>query len=125
MFKIEKREFYSWPVEHTIGNSGGERELMKFDALFKALPTSAVKDISERSGKGLDDDTFLSEVLYGWSGLAGKDGAEFAYNAENRRLLLELYPGLAGSIYVSWFHSVTGGIGSAANLLLGMAARKN
>jgi len=123
-FTIKKRESYQWTVEHVISKEDGKPEVMRFNAEFKALSKSKVKELAERIGNGMKDDEFLDDALIGWSGLKDETG-DFAYTDSNLERLLESFPGLAGSIYTAWFESVSGGLGGVAAVLLGAAARKN
>lgn len=123
-FTIKKRESYAWTVEHVISRSDGKPELMRFDAEFKALPQSKVKEISGRLSKSdLKDDTFLAEVLAGWHGLQNEDGEVFEFSEQNLRSLIELFPGLVGSFTSAWFESILG-VGETF-AAIGRAARKN
>lgn len=121
-FQIKKRESYSWTVNHVVSRSEGEPNLMVFDAEFKALPQSKVRDISERLRKrAINDDQFIDEILSGWRGLANEAGETFDYSPANLKTLMELFPGLVGSITAAWFESVLG----LGDSILGKAARKN
>ena len=118
MFKIQKRDTYPWTVEHVVAVVQGKPELMKFDAEFKALPSSRATEIlgALQTGK-MKDPEFLAEVLSGWHGLGDgrtADGQEFKFDQTNLELLIELYPGIVGSFTQAWMESISGA-----------AARKN
>jgi len=123
-FAIKKRDSYRWTVEHIIGKTDGKPEVMRFDAEFKALSRTEYQALSARltGATRMSDEQFTDEVLTGWHGLVGEDAAEFAYDKTNVAKLLELYPGIAGSIMSAFMDSVSGGFAGA---LLSQAARKN
>lgn len=90
----------------------GKPNVMRFDAEFKALRTPQVGELLERlRAGGMKDQEFLREILVGWHGLGdGREGevTELAYDQTNLELLIELYPGLVGSITQAYMDSVSG-----------------
>jgi len=113
-FKIQERKTYPWTVEHVVAVVAGKPELMKFDAEFKALPQSRIEEMMKLAqADKLNNDSFLTEVLVGWHGLVGEDGAEFVYDKTNLDKMTQLYPGVVGSIVRAYMESIIG------------AARKN
>ena len=118
MFEVKERKSYTWTVEHVAGEKGGKPNVMRFDAEFKALRTPQVGELLERLRAGdMKDQEFLREILMGWHGLGdGRAGelTEFAYDQTNLELLIDLYPGIVGSITQAYIDSVSGA-----------AARKN
>src|SRR5258706_14286768 len=114
-FAIKKRDSYRWTVEHIIGKTDGKPEVMRFDAEFKALSRTEYQALSARltGAAKMSDEQFTDEVLRGWHGLAGEDGAEFAFDKTNLAKLLDLYPGIAGSIMSAFMDSVSGGFARA------------
>lgn len=123
-FAIKKRDSYRWTVEHIIGKTDGKPDVMRFDVEFKAVSRTEYQALAARltGPSKMSDEQFTDEVLRGWHGLDGEDGAEFAFDKTNVAKLLELYPGIAGSIMSGFMDSVSGGFAGA---LLSQAARKN
>lgn len=112
-FTIRKRESYRWTVEHALQKVGGKPDVITFDAEFKALPQKRIEELMARARVGeADDEAFFTEILVGWHGLEdgrGEQSEAFPYSPENRRLLLDLYPGIASSFSRAWVESVIGG----------------
>lgn len=101
-FTVKERKSYRWTVEHVVGQRGGKPDVMSFDAEFRALTQAAVQELMKRVRAGeVKDPEFLDQILVGWHGLSdarGQNEAEFTFDKTNLDTLLELYPGITGSI---------------------------
>jgi len=111
-FKIEKRDSYTWSVEHVISMHNGKPEVMRFQVRFKGLTQSEVDKLLQASTAGkLTDSEFLGAFFLGWlpGELVKGNAEEFTYSAENLDELGTLYSGIRNSIVRAWVESVSGG----------------
>lgn len=107
MFVLSQSSSYTWPVTVEFPVSGGKYDKQTFDAEFKRLPQSAIKELTDRAAKGeLNDSDFVKEILVGWKGITdGKDEVPFSSQALEQ--LLEI-PLVAAAIAQAFFGSVAG-----------------
>lgn len=108
MFVLKQSSSYKWPVKLELPVDGGTFSRYTFDAEFKRLPESRIKDI----GKAIDanevtDIDMAREVLLGWQGIQDKDGNEFPFSEQNRETLLDI-SGVGKAVVISFFESLAG-----------------
>ena len=102
-FKIEKREFYRWTVEHVLSKKdGAPDEVMKLDVEFKALP-------AEEAGKAIelvrtDPMKGFEHILVGWHD--APEGWDFSMKKVEE--LFEFYPGISSAFIRAYMESVFG-----------------
>lgn len=66
-FVLAQTESYSWPVTVEFPIDGGRFEKQSFDAVFKRLPQTRIREIWDLIQAGeLNDDELCAEVLTGW-----------------------------------------------------------
>lgn len=104
-FVFKKGQVYTWPVAFEVPVSGGKSEKKSFEAKFKLLKQSEVRDLVQ--GEGASDLSFCEKVLVGWSGVQDEAGSEIEFNAENMAEVLE-FPGVARAIVLAYLESLAG-----------------
>lgn len=106
-FVISQSSTYTWPVTVEFPADGGRTERQTFDAEFRRLTQSRVRELADaiQSGELTDADIAL-EVMTGWSGVTDGD-AEIPFSDRNLRQLIEL-PLVASAIVVAFFGSLSG-----------------
>ena len=110
MFKLSDKTSYTWPVKYRVPD-GGKYADVEFTAEFKRLTSSRLEQLARDAGEGkVNDDTFIAEVLLGWSGIKTAAGEEFEYSAGNRDLLLDTFPGLRYAVVTAFQESIAGAV---------------
>jgi hypothetical protein len=104
-FVFKKGQVYTWPVEFEVPVSGGKTEKKTFEAKFKLLKQSEVRDLVQ--GEGASDVAFCEKVLVGWSGVQDEGGSEIEFSAESMAEVLE-FPGVARSVVLAYLASLAG-----------------
>jgi hypothetical protein len=107
MFVLSKSGSYSWPVEIETPSSGGKHEKHSFDAEFKRLPQSKVKELLDSSVEENSDKPFVKAVMIGWKGIADEKGQEIPFSQEALEDLLEV-PQAAKQIVFAYMKSIGG-----------------
>jgi hypothetical protein len=108
MFKISQSESYSWPVIVELPISGGRTDKQNFDAVFKRLPQSRIKEIGEQiKSEEITDEQLIREIVLGWSGIVGDDGKEVPFSDGALTKLIDI-PLVARSLIASWYASISG-----------------
>jgi hypothetical protein len=114
MFKIDVSDTYYFPVTVEQPIDGGKFQTSTFDAQFKRLSKTEIKDIFARlpvAGKEvenqLDDDGILDAVLVGWKGIEDSSGEALPYSITNRSALLDVQ-GVSNGIVQAYFASLSG-----------------
>lgn len=107
-FVLSQSSTYSWPVTVEFPVDGGKTEKQTFDAEFKRLPQSRIKEIALAiDANETNDIDIAQEVLVGWSGVT--DGSsEIPFSDKALKQLLDV-PLVATSIVVAFFSSMSGG----------------
>lgn len=106
-FVLSQSSTYTWPVAVEFPVDGGKTEKQTFDAEFKRLPQSRIREIAQAidAGEVTDYDIAL-EVVVGWSGVT--DGSsEIPFSDKALKQLLDV-PLVATSIVVAFFNSMSG-----------------
>ncbi len=104
-FIIKKASNYIWPVKHKVPIDGGRYETQTFDAEFKRLTDSRLKELLKDDKN--TDQIFCVEVLVGWKGIQSEDKLEIPFSESSRDELLD-QPGLAAAIVTAYLESVAG-----------------
>jgi hypothetical protein len=107
MFVLSQSTSYTWPVTVEFPADGGRTEKQTFDAEFKRLSQTRVKELADAIQSGeLTDADVATEVMLGWSGVTdGSDEVPFSQAALKQLLDLPL---VASSIVVAYFGSLSG-----------------
>ncbi len=108
MFKLDQSQSYSWPVAVEFPISGGKFEKQTFDAEFKRLPQSRMKEVLSTETETIPDLEFSKEVLLGWKGIQAADGSEIPFSESARDQLLDV-PLVARAVVMAFLNSATGG----------------
>ncbi len=108
MFVLKQSETYTWPVTVKFPVSGGRHSEEKFDAEFKRITQSKVKEIQQQIADELITDIDLAkEVLVGWRGVLDENKNEIPFSIEAKEQLLDV--ALVGSaVAQAFFESFSG-----------------
>lgn len=105
---MNKAQSYFWPVSVERPISGGKFEKETFDAEFKDLPQSRIKEIQKLiANEQIADIEFCKEVLIGWKGVNDGSGQDVPFSESARDGLLDISL-VAGSIVRAYFASLSG-----------------
>jgi hypothetical protein len=108
MFVLSQSQSYFWPVEIEMPVSGGKFEKSTFDAEFKRLAQSRIKEILKQLGESdYGDSDLCKEVLVGWKGILDENKAEVPFSESARDQLLDVAV-VAGCIVKAFFASLNG-----------------
>lgn len=107
MFVLSQSTSYTWPVTVEYPIDGGRTERQTFDAEFRRLSQSRIRELADGlSNSDLTDADVAAEVLVGWSGVT--DGEqEIPFSDRALRQLLEV-PLVASAVVVAYFNSLSG-----------------
>ena len=107
MFVLSQSESYTWPVTVEFPVDGGRFDKQNFDAEFRRLPQSRIREIWELiQGGDLNDDELCNEVLTGWDGIQDAKGNAVPYSEKAKVDLLNV-PLVAAAIVSSWLDSLS------------------
>lgn len=108
MFVLSQSQSYSWPVTVELPTSGGKFEKSTFDAEFKRVSQSRIKEIQKQiEANEITDSDFCRDVLVGWKGIQDESGEiPFSEGARDRLIDVAL---VAGAIVKAFFTSLAGG----------------
>lgn len=104
-FVLKKGASYTWPVKFETPASGGRYDKHTFDAEFKRLSDSRLKEVL--NSEAAKDTDFAREILTGWSGVKDESGNEMPFSQTAVDELLEV-PGIASAIVKTYLESLTG-----------------
>lgn len=114
MFKINASDTYFFPVTVEQPIDGGKFQKSTFDAQFKRLNKTEVREIFARMPSAdkevenpINDDGILDLVFVGWKGVADSDGQDLPYSETSRIALLEVQ-GVSNGIVQAYFNSLSG-----------------
>jgi len=108
MFIIKKSESYIWPVVVKFPMSGGRHAEERFDAEFKRVTNSRIREIQKQIEKEeISDIDLAKEILVGWKGVHDDEKNEMPFSIENKEQLLDVAL-VAGAIVTAFFESITG-----------------
>ena len=118
MFVLKKQASFKWPVTFSMPGDGGIQEENSFDAEFKQLPQSRIREITEEAtrrqkelddgvtGKdGISDVSIADEILVGWDDITDGD-KEVPFTKATKKQLLEI-PMLASRLVEVYFEAYT------------------
>lgn len=108
----------SIPVTLYLHADHGQFAAHQFTVDFKRLGKKRRDEINElvavgKSEPGSDEvkrmsiPELLDEVVVGWGGMFGEDGALVPYSREERLATEEVYPGLEQAMAVAWFDAMS------------------
>lgn len=108
MFVLKQSDTYTWPVTVKFPVSGGRHTEEKFDAEFKRITQSKIRDIQQRiADDQLTDIDLAKDVLVGWKGVLDENKNEIPFSIEAKDQLLEV--ALVGSaVAAAFFESFSG-----------------
>jgi len=107
MFKLAQNETYFWPIKVDVPQDGGTFIQQKFEAKFKRLSQTRLKEISKQLDEGIINEVDVCrEVMVDWKGV-GNDSGPLEFCESNFSLLLENVYAVRG-IYLGFFESVAG-----------------
>lgn len=106
-FVLTQSSSYTWPVTVEFPTDGGRTEKQTFDAEFRRLSQSRLREIAQAIDTNeITDTDIATEVLVDWSGIT--DGtSEIPFSDKALRQLLDI-PMVATAIVVAFFSSVNG-----------------
>lgn len=105
MFVISQSESYAWPVEVKLPASGGTFDKHTFEAEFKRMPASRIRELIAR--EDILDIDFCREVMVGWKGIVDNNMKEIPFSETARDRMLDV-PGVAQAIYAAFLESHSG-----------------
>jgi hypothetical protein len=105
MFKLSQSDSYSWPVKVSLPTDGGRFIEQTFDAVFKRLSQSKIKEML--AVEGGTDSEFCKDILIGWKGITDDNGAEIPFSEDARDKLLDV-PSVANATVEAYVTSASG-----------------
>lgn len=92
MFKLAQSVSYFWPVTVEIPVDGGKFEKSNFDAEFKRMSSTEVKEFRKSllDGSFASDEIVAKTLLIGWKGISDSDGSELPFSETNKQKVLEI-----------------------------------
>tara|TARA_R100001443_G_scaffold62527_1_gene72440 strand:- start:967 stop:1311 length:345 start_codon:yes stop_codon:yes gene_type:complete len=107
-FTLKQSNTYRWPVQIDIPVDGGKHERHTFDAEFKRVTQSRIREMGEQiENNEITDADLVTEVLLGWDGINDEDGNAIKFSQKSLADLVDI-PMLATSISKSFFDSLAG-----------------
>ena len=107
MFIVKQTQSYFWPVKVEFPIDDGKFAKQTFDAEFKRLPESRIKEIAKLVETGdITDLDLAKEILVGWKDVSdGENEVTFSENSKEK--LLEI-PLVAKAVIIGFFESLSG-----------------
>lgn len=106
LFKTPSPTYYA-PVTYYQLAENGEVDEIKFDAQFKRLKASVVKNMFSLSVKDrIDDREVLSRYMVGWRTVQSPDGTAAPFTPAALDELLEENAGMLAALAGAWLSSV-------------------
>ena len=107
-FKLDQSGTYKWPVPVEVPVDDGRHDKQKFDAEFKRITQSRIREMGQLIETGdLTDVDLVKEVLVGWDGIEDDQGNELKFSQSKLKQLL-VVPMVATAIAASFFDSIVG-----------------
>ena len=107
-FVLKQGDSYKWPVSHDMPVDGGKHARYTFDAEFKRITQSRIREMGELiENNEITEADLVSEVLLGWEGINDEDGNAIKYSQKALSLVIDV-PMLATSISKAFFDSIAG-----------------
>lgn len=114
MFKLDASPTYFFPVTVEQPADGGKFPKSTFDAEFKRLSKTEIKDIFQRlpgmtkdGEEAINDDEILALVFVGWKGIVDASGDALPYSETSRAVMLDIQ-GVSNGIVKAFFDSISG-----------------
>ena len=99
---------YKWPVIHNMPVDGGKHEKHTFDAEFKRVTQTRIREMGEQiQNNEITEADLLNEVLLGWDGINDEDGNPIKYSQIALQQVIDV-PMLATDISKAFFDSLAG-----------------
>lgn len=107
MFVLSKSAGYYWPVKFAIPVDGGKYEDQSFEAYFRRVPMSRVRDLLVAiQDEKMKDFEFVAEIMIGWRGVSNEAG-DIAFSETALKELLDI-PGVSQAIVLAFSESING-----------------
>lgn len=111
MFSLKTNYTYFWPVKIETPKSGGSYTKEEFEAEFRLVSQSRIKEIlgisKPKDGKQPTDNDFCKEIMVGWKNVKDESGEDLTFSQHNLELILEV-PGVAKKIVTAYLESFSG-----------------
>lgn len=108
MFVVNQTDSYKWPVIVELPIDGGKFKKENFDAEFKRVPQSRIKEIVKLvESDEMGDKELCKEVLVGWKGIQDNAGEELRFSETALDTILDIQ-GVAKCIVKAFFESISG-----------------
>ena len=99
---------YKWPVVYNMPVDGGRHEKHTFDAEFKRVTQTRIREIGEHiENQEITEVDLLNEVLLGWDGINDEDGNPIKFSQKALQQVIDV-PMLATDISKAFFNSIAG-----------------
>tara|TARA_B100001094_G_scaffold197687_1_gene191814 strand:+ start:9010 stop:9354 length:345 start_codon:yes stop_codon:yes gene_type:complete len=107
-FVLKQGNSYKWPVVHDMPVDGGKHERHTFDAEFKRITQSRIRQMGEQiDNNEITESELVTEVLLGWDGINDDDGNPIKFSQKALDQVIDV-PMLATSISKAFFDSIAG-----------------
>lgn len=107
-FVLKQSDTFFWPVSFDVPENGGKHRRQTFDAEFRRLPQSRLKELGELLGQNeISDSDAVAEMLCGWRGVTDDQGEEIPFSDGMMRQLLDV-PFMAATIFDAYTDSLQG-----------------
>ncbi len=107
-FVLSQGNSYKWPVVHDMPVDGGKHERHTFDAEFKRITQSRIRQMGEQiENNEITESELVTEVLLGWDGINDEDGNPIKFSQKALAQVIDV-PMLATSISKAFFDSIAG-----------------
>ncbi len=107
-FVLKQSDTFFWPVSFDVPESGGKHRRQTFDAEFRRLPQSRLKELGELVGQSeISESCLLYQSECGWRGVTDDQGEEIPFSEGMMRQLLDV-PFMAATIFGAYTDSLQG-----------------
>ena len=107
-FILSQGNSYKWPVVHDMPVDGGKHERHTFDAEFKRITQSRIRQMGEQiENNEITESELVTEVLLGWDGINDEDGNPIKFSQKALAQVIDV-PMLATCISKAFFDSIAG-----------------
>lgn len=107
MFVLTKSASFYWPVTISIPQDGGTFAKQSFDAQFKRIKQSRIKEVNDPNSASITDNDFCKEIMIGWRGVKGEDGQDIPFSEGALEEMIEM-PLVAATIATAYFQALRG-----------------
>lgn len=107
-FVLKRSDSFFWPISFDVPEDGGKHKRQTFDAEFRRLPQSRLKELGDLLGQGeISDSDAVAEMLCGWRGVMDDENEEVPFSDGMMRQLLDV-PFMAATIFEAYTDSLQG-----------------